>query len=338
MSNINHPLRTLYQHGFTLIELLMYVSIVGTLLVAVSLFFATTSDARIKNQSISEVNQQGTAAMELITQTIRNADSIAAPAVGGTGTTLSLNVPIAGLSPTIFDLSGTSTVMGYNSDGGSTDGTDSNFINTTRFTAGATGTISTLYALIGATLGTSPNNKAQMAIYAGTASAPTTLLASSSDITLTANAWNAFPISSVSVTSGQVYWLGYNTNGTASTHNNMRYHNTASNQSAYISRTYGTWPSTWPGGTNSTFEFSIYAPIITGGSGPASLQIKEGTGGVMPLTNDKVALTGLNFKNLSRSGTPGAVQVSFTISRVNTSGKNEYDYQKTFTGTAALSW
>jgi hypothetical protein len=228
--------------------------------------------------------------------------------------------------------------MGYNTDGGSTDTSNSNFINATKFTASTTGTVSTLYALIGATLGTSPNNKAQMAIYAGTATAPTTLLASSSEVALTANAWNAFPLSSVSVTSGQVYWLGYNTNGTGAAQNGMRYHNTGSNQSVYTSRTYGTWPSTWSAGTNSTFEFSVYAPIVSGGSGPASLQIKEGTGSVIPLTNDKVTLSGLSFKNLSRSGTPGVVQVSFTVSRVNGSGKNEYDFQKTFTGTAAVPW
>lgn len=162
--------------GFTLIELLLYVSIVGVLLISVSMFFATTSDARIKNQSISEVNQQGNAALDLITQTIRNADSVTLPATGATGSALNLNVPSAGQSPTIFNLNGT------------------------------------------------------------------------------------------------------------------------------------------------------------------ALQVKEGSSNAILLTNNKVALSSLTFKNLSRSGTPGVVQVSFTISRVNNSGKNEYDYQKTFTGTAALPW
>lgn len=324
--------------GFTLIELLLYVSIVGVLLMSISMFFAMMSDARIKNQSISEVNQQGNAALELITQTIRNADSITTPAVGATGTALNINVPTANRSPTIFDLSGTSTIMGYNTDGGSTDTSNSNFINATKFTASATGTVSTLYAMIGVTIGASPNNKAQMAIYAGTSTAPTTLLASSSEVTLTANAWNAFPISSVNITNGQVYWIGYNTNGTTAAQNGMRYHTGGTNQSVYASRTYGTWPSTWTGGTNSNFEFSIYAPIVAAGSGTTALQIKEGSGIVVPLTNNKVMLSDLTFKNLSRSGTPGVVQVSFTVSRVNNSGKNEYDYQKTFTGTAALLW
>jgi hypothetical protein len=66
------------------------------------------------------------------------------------------------------------------------------------------------------------------------------------------------------------------------------------------------------------------------------MQIKEGTGATVPLTNSKVTVSGLSFKNLTRSGTPGIVQVSFTISRVNTAGRNHYDYQKTFTSSAAL--
>jgi len=41
------------QAGFTLIELLLYVSLVGSLLTAVVMFFAMTLDARVKTQRIS---------------------------------------------------------------------------------------------------------------------------------------------------------------------------------------------------------------------------------------------------------------------------------------------
>jgi prepilin-type N-terminal cleavage/methylation domain-containing protein len=169
MSNI-----ALRQKGFTLVELLMYVAIVGSLLIAVSLFFATTADARIKSQTITEVDQQGALAMDYITQTIRNADSISAPAAGATAASLTVTVPTAGLSPTIFDLGGT------------------------------------------------------------------------------------------------------------------------------------------------------------------ALRVKEGAAATVPLTNDKVAISGLTFKNLTRSGTPGTVQISFTITRVNVSGRSSYTYQKTFTASATL--
>ena len=331
----NYKMIHAYHRGFTLIELLLYTSIVGSLLLAITGFFGLVLESRVKNQTIIEVDQQGMAALERITQTIRNASSITSPSTGATGSSLTLAMPTAGINPTIFDISGGSTILGYNSDGGSTDSDDNNFMNATKFTASASGTISTLYAFVGPTIGSSPNNKAQMALYNGDANGPTTLIASSSDTTLTASSWNAFPISSVSVTSGTIYWLAYNTNGTASAQNNLRYHIGTTNQTKFAARTYGTWPATWSGGTFSNFEDSMYAPISTGGSSGA-LQIKEGAGAALPLTNDHVQVTGLTFKNLSRPSTRGVVQVIFTVSRLNPGGKNEYDYQKTFTGTAAL--
>ncbi|HTE58610.1 MAG TPA: prepilin-type N-terminal cleavage/methylation domain-containing protein [Verrucomicrobiae bacterium] len=160
--------------GYTLIELLLYISIAGILLLAVTSFFQLTLDARAKSQTIMEVDEQGTALMEYITQTVRNADSITTPVAGATGSSLTIAVPTAGLSPTIFDLTGTTA------------------------------------------------------------------------------------------------------------------------------------------------------------------QVKEGVATAVALTNNKVQISSLTFKNLTRGGTFGAVQVSFTVTRVNTSGLNAYDYSKTFTTTVAL--
>ena len=170
MSSANHT----RQYGYTLIELLLYVTIVSTLLIAMSLFFGMSADARIKNQSIAEVEQQGTATMEYITQTLRGATSISVPAIGATGASLTAVVPTGSLSPTIFDLSG------------------------------------------------------------------------------------------------------------------------------------------------------------------GSIRIKEGAGTAIPLTNNLVTVTSLTFSNLSRSGTVEMVQISFTVSRTNTTGRNEYSYEKTFTSSVAL--
>lgn len=160
--------------GFTLIELLLYVAIVGSLLIAVSLFMALCLDARVKNQTISEVDQQGNLVMEQITQTIRNASGITSPAAGSSASSLTVTVPTPSFSPTVFSL--------------------------------ASGV----------------------------------------------------------------------------------------------------------------------------------LQIKEGTGATVSLTNSKVQVTGLTFTNLSASGTNGIVRVSFTLSRVNPNNRNEYDYQKTFITSASL--
>jgi prepilin-type N-terminal cleavage/methylation domain-containing protein len=168
--------RSNHQAGYTLIELLMYISIVGTLLTGAALFMSTMTEARVKNQSISEVNEQGMLAMEQMTRIIRNADSITAPAAGSSANQLTLAVPTGSLSPTILNLS-----------------------------------------------------------------------------------------------------------------------------------------------TN-------------------TLQIKEGAATAVALTNSKVQVTTLSFKNVTRTSTPGAIQITMTLARVNTLNRNEYDYQKTFVTTAALRW
>lgn len=322
-------------NGFTLIELLLYVTIVGSLLVGVSLFFATVADARIKGQSVSEVNRQGELVMDIIAQTIRNADSITTPATSTCGTSLTATVPTGSLSPTIFDTneSGGTAVLGYNIDGGTTDSQNSNFLHASKFTASANGIITTLNARV-ATVAANPNNKAQMALYSG--ATPTTLLATSGEITLTANSFNTFCIPPTSVTSGTVYWLVYNTNGLVVGDNNLRYHAGTTDQTRFVAQTYGSWPTSWTG-TTSSAEFSMHATIYTG-TGTGAMRIKEGVGAATPLTSSKVQVSGLSVQNLTRAGTPGIVRVNFVISRANTSGRNQYDYQKAFTVSAALRW
>ena len=165
------------QRGYTLIELLLYVVILGLILTPLTYFFGMTSEARVKAQSISEVEDQGTAAMDYITQTIRNAYSASAPVAAASGSSLTLTVPTTALSPTVFSLNG------------------------------------------------------------------------------------------------------------------------------------------------------------------SVLQVKEGTGVNIPLTSSDVQISNLTFKNLTRSGTSGVIQVSFTVTRTNNSGgRNEFDYQQTFTSSAEIGW
>lgn len=98
------------QKGFTILEMLLYVSICSVLLLSLSLFLTTLFGARIKHQSIADVNQQGAQVMQLLTETIRNAESIQTPTVGATSPTLSVTVSDGLLSPTIFSVS-SGTVM-----------------------------------------------------------------------------------------------------------------------------------------------------------------------------------------------------------------------------------
>jgi len=91
-------------HGFTLVELVLYVSLAAILLVGVSIFFSVLLNARTKNKTIAEVEQNGVQVMNLITQTIRNAIKINSPAQGTSAASLSVNVADASSSPTVFDL------------------------------------------------------------------------------------------------------------------------------------------------------------------------------------------------------------------------------------------
>lgn len=91
--------------GFTLIELLLYVGISSTLLLVSSLFMNTLLESRIKNQTIAEVEEQGAFVMNMITQTIRNAESITSPTIGTSANSLNLNVLSAPDDPTVFSIS-----------------------------------------------------------------------------------------------------------------------------------------------------------------------------------------------------------------------------------------
>src|SRR5690606_11193106 len=96
------PIFNTGQKGYTLIELLLYMSILGSLLLGISLYFVTSTTARVKNQTVVEVDRQGALIMDYITQTIRGADSITLPGAGASSGSLTLAVPDNGLSPTVF--------------------------------------------------------------------------------------------------------------------------------------------------------------------------------------------------------------------------------------------
>ncbi len=67
-----------------------------------------------------------------------------------------------------------------------------------------------------------------------------------------------------------------------------------------------------------------------------AIRITEGASAAVPLTNSRVTASGLTFQNLSRLNTPGTVQIQFTLTHVNTEGRNEYNFSKTFYGSASL--
>ncbi|MFA6524370.1 MAG: hypothetical protein WC264_02190 [Candidatus Paceibacterota bacterium] len=93
-------------NGYTLIELMLYISLAVGMLLVISIALSTFFDSRIKNQTILEVDQEGMQVMQIITQTIRNANSVNFPIFGTNDTSLSLSVINPALDPTVFALLG----------------------------------------------------------------------------------------------------------------------------------------------------------------------------------------------------------------------------------------
>lgn len=92
--------------GFTLVEILLYIAIAGGIIFSITVFFLTTLDARVRNQAIAEVEEEGTQVMQNITQTIRNSSSINSPSQGTSSASISLAVIDGAKDPTVFDVSG----------------------------------------------------------------------------------------------------------------------------------------------------------------------------------------------------------------------------------------
>lgn len=91
--------------GFTLIEALVYTAIFSLFVVTLSSFSESMNVARIRDQNVSEVNDQGSQAIRVITETVRAARAIGTPGTSSTSTTLSLTTDSTSTNPTIFSAS-----------------------------------------------------------------------------------------------------------------------------------------------------------------------------------------------------------------------------------------
>lgn len=69
--------------GFTLVELLLYVFIASIILLSIVALVALLVQSRVKNQTVSLVEQQGAQIIQLVTQEINNARVINSPTMGG---------------------------------------------------------------------------------------------------------------------------------------------------------------------------------------------------------------------------------------------------------------
>lgn len=93
----------------TLIETLVYTAIFSMFVLTLSSFANMTNSNRLRNQTMQEVNYQGSQAMYIMTQSIRNASAITVPVISNSGTALNIETLDPLTNPTVFYIS-TSTL------------------------------------------------------------------------------------------------------------------------------------------------------------------------------------------------------------------------------------
>lgn len=101
------------QRGISLVETIVYVAIFSVFMIGLAQFSSTLHSARIQSQEKLEVNDQGTQAIALITQTLRNATLLSSPTAGASASSSSLTATI----PVVFSES--SGVLYVTENGGS---------------------------------------------------------------------------------------------------------------------------------------------------------------------------------------------------------------------------
>jgi hypothetical protein len=159
------------------------------------------------------------------------------------------------------------TALGSSAVGTSTDTSDSNTMNATRFTTTYGGKVASMSVYVGAVDASAANRSFQLAIYTASGSVPGTLVASSSTGSLTANAWNTVPLTTT-LTAATNYFLVFNTNGTSSTVNNMRYNNGGTSVWKTGGQAFGTWPASFGTSSAQSATFSLYASFVNDSTPP----------------------------------------------------------------------
>ena len=94
------------QTGFGLIELILYLGITTIILSGISAFMILSVQSLAKGQIADNTLAQGSFAMDLILQRIRNATGTTVPTPGGNGTSLTMTSSTPTLNPTTINLSG----------------------------------------------------------------------------------------------------------------------------------------------------------------------------------------------------------------------------------------
>ena len=194
------------------------------------------------------------------------------------------------------------TTLGSTTAGTSTDTSNSNTMNATRFTTGAGGKLASLSVNVGAVDSNVNNRSYQMAIYTANGNIPGSLVANTATGTLVANTWNTLPITGT-LAPNTGYFIVYNSNGSSSAVNNMRYTNGGTSGWSTGGRAFGTWPASFGAFSAQSATFSMYASFISDSTPPAAAISSPAEGatlsGIATITadvTDDFGVAGVQFK------------------------------------------
>lgn len=97
--------------GFTLVEVLLYLAILGIVVSVLMAFLYAMLAAKERNHTVMEVEYQGAQVMQLVSQTIRDADAVTTPTPGNSTANLVLDMSVVADDPTEFELSGNQLIV-----------------------------------------------------------------------------------------------------------------------------------------------------------------------------------------------------------------------------------
>lgn len=160
------------------------------------------------------------------------------------------------------------TPLGTTTPGSSTDSSNSNTMNASRFTTVSGGKVASLSVHVGAVDPSLSNRNFQLALYAANGSVPGALIANTASGTLVANSWNTLPITAT-LAPNTSYFIAYNTNGASSSVNNLHYTDGGISGWSPGGQTFGAWPASFGAFTGQSVTFSMYASFVNDITPPA---------------------------------------------------------------------
>lgn len=83
----------------------------GIILGSIASFVYSNNKLKNRNQVIAEVDQGALEIMEIITQSVRNADSVNSPSEESSASSLSIDTENSSDNPTVFEISGTNLTI-----------------------------------------------------------------------------------------------------------------------------------------------------------------------------------------------------------------------------------